>query len=239
MKIPFPCTACIDEGVIAPGGVVRLTPADSGLYDVICTNGHSTPVTLQQMRFEILFEIGVTAVVDGYYREAISSFASALERFFEFYIEMVFRERQVDGGLRALVWKMVSKQSERQLGAFLFLYALHENELPPHLSTGKIELRNDVVHKGKFPTELQAVEFGNSVLKIINPIIRKMKDRSGQIVLEAVINHGMDIVMAAKKHVSSGMCLNTTVSLSKSNEVPDCTDIRSRFDMIKFFQQNL
>jgi hypothetical protein len=34
----------------------------------------------------VLFDIGANAVVDGYYREAITSFSASLERFYEYFL---------------------------------------------------------------------------------------------------------------------------------------------------------
>jgi hypothetical protein len=50
-----------------------------------CDAGRENVFTLQKQKFEILFEMGAMALLDGYYREAGASVAVALERFFEFY----------------------------------------------------------------------------------------------------------------------------------------------------------
>lgn len=232
MKIPFRCIGCADEGVNAEAQVVKMIPMESGLYEVKCNRGHSRLTVLQQMRFEILFEIGVAAIKDGYFREAVSSFAAALERFFEFYIEMVFRERKADSTLRASVWKMIAAQSERQLGAYLFLYALHENEKPVYLSDKNIQFRNAVVHKGRFPTEQEAIDFGNVVMSIINPIVRRLKERGSDNVLHAVIDYSKAVLSVTKQQVTSSLCHNTTISLAYGVSVPDCTDIRDRLNVL-------
>lgn len=59
--------------------------ADDGRYEITCEKEHRSVVILNNIKFELLFEIGLNATVDGYYREVVSSFASALERFYEFY----------------------------------------------------------------------------------------------------------------------------------------------------------
>jgi hypothetical protein len=52
---------------------------DDGLYEATCPKGHKSITILQQRKFEILFDIGIYAINDGYYREAISSFTASLE----------------------------------------------------------------------------------------------------------------------------------------------------------------
>jgi hypothetical protein len=59
--------------------------SDTGKYEVVCDCGHRSAVVLQNLKFELLFEMGINAIVDGYPREAVSSFSAALERFYEFY----------------------------------------------------------------------------------------------------------------------------------------------------------
>ena len=43
---------------------------------------------MNNLKFELLFELGINALIDGYPREAVSSFASALERFYEFFCQV-------------------------------------------------------------------------------------------------------------------------------------------------------
>jgi len=58
---------------------------DHGDYEVKCEVGHVSLVNLDNLKFELLFELGINAHVDGYAREAVTSFASSLERFQEFF----------------------------------------------------------------------------------------------------------------------------------------------------------
>jgi hypothetical protein len=68
---------------------------EDGLYTGKCPRGHDLLVATQTLRHEMLFEIALNAIVDGYRREAISSFASSVERFFEFALRVLARNRQV------------------------------------------------------------------------------------------------------------------------------------------------
>jgi hypothetical protein len=114
------------------------------------------------------------AITDGYYREAVASFASSLERFYEFFIKVKLLHEKVDSIAVTKSWKNVAQQSERQLGAFILFYTQTFNEEPLLLSQSNTKFRNDVIHKGLIPKKQDAIEFGQAVLNVINPIVEKM-----------------------------------------------------------------
>lgn len=74
-------------------------------------------------------------------------------------------------------WRNVAAQSERQFGAFVFLYALEFGRPPKLLDQKWIELRNEVIHKGKIPTKDEALQYGQDVLDVVRPILREMQER--------------------------------------------------------------
>lgn len=51
---------------------------DDGLYQITCSRGHVTVTAIQEQKFEILFDLGAMALLDGYTREAVSSIAASL-----------------------------------------------------------------------------------------------------------------------------------------------------------------
>ena len=102
---------------------------DDGRYQTTCPKGHTSITILQEQKFELLFDIGAYAIVDGYYREAVSSFTSSLERFYEFVIKSILLDAQMSENLIKETWNSVSSQSERQFGAFLFLYLNNFNRV--------------------------------------------------------------------------------------------------------------
>jgi hypothetical protein len=104
---------------------------DSGIYQVRCPKGHEGYVLLQQQKFELLFDIGACTVLDGYYREAVSSFTSSLERFYEFFVRVVLLQNGTPHGEIGAMWKHLAKQSERQLGAYIVLYTRECGTNPP------------------------------------------------------------------------------------------------------------
>lgn len=151
---------------------------NDGIYEVHCSKGHKSITIIDNINFEILFEYGLNAIVDGYYREAVSSLTSAMERYFEFFIKTILRTSVTEFKLIDKVWKKVSSQSERQLGAYLMLYFQTFGKEPLMLNQNReIPFRNSVIHKGYIPKKQEAINFGNSVLKIIEASLIDLKNK--------------------------------------------------------------
>jgi hypothetical protein len=92
---------------------------DNSVYKLICDKGHESIVFIQEQKFEILFEMGTMALLDGYTREAVSSIAAAIERFYEFCIQVFVINKGIDYEVFEKTWKLMKSQSERQIGALL------------------------------------------------------------------------------------------------------------------------
>lgn len=133
---------------------------DDGRYEFICEKGHTTVTVLQEQKFEVLFDLGAYAILDGYHREAVTSFTSSLERFYEFFIKASLFEDGLEEHVVAESWKKISSQCERQLGAFIFLYLECFSESPSLLRQNQIQFRNEVTHKGKIPSREEAINYG-------------------------------------------------------------------------------
>ena len=151
---------------------------NDGIYEVNCAKGHKSKTIIDNINFEILFEYGLNAIVDGYYREAVSSITSAMERYFEFFIKTILRNTTTDFDSISKVWKKVSSQSERQLGAYIMLYFQAFGKEPLLLNQNKeVPFRNSVIHKGYIPTKDEAVNYGNSVMNIIEKSLIDLKQK--------------------------------------------------------------
>ena len=94
----------------------------SGKLTLRCAQGHETVVTLPIPLFELLFDIGCAALLDGYAREAVTSFASSFERFEEFTCRFLLARRRVSFEGVDAWWKEVATSSERQKGSFVALW---------------------------------------------------------------------------------------------------------------------
>lgn len=235
MRLMVVCHECLrsimpDNGVaeaMPPGA--RLNPLraltfveyeDSGLYRFTCRLGHEVTTRLQSERFELLFEIAMHALIDGYYREAVTSFSSALERFCEFAVAVLLKESGIASDLRQDLWKEVAKQSERQHGAHFFLYAAKFGVAPRTLSRAEREFRNDVVHKGLIPSRAQALKFGESVRQVI---VEELSHLRGTVLgsLDAVIVENLFIQHGVKTgHVTSVGAISKSSPISAGVDPP-------------------
>jgi len=175
------CFDCMTKFATAPSLVLLSDYLRDGTCELSCENGHKTVVCLQQFPFEIHFQIGALALLDGYYAESTFAFAKALERFYEFCIKL-FSLEDVLPGVFEMTWKSIKKQSERQLGAFIFLYLKKFKECPPIFSDQKFssslkcsEFRNNVIHQGYLPSKDQAFAYGQMIFEYIQQLIVKLR----------------------------------------------------------------
>lgn len=164
----------LEADIEVPVPVSRLS--DNGKYQVKCGAGHVTSVTLDNLKFELLFELGVNALVDGYPREAVSSFTSSLERFQEFFFRVVMAHFSVPSSAVETAWKAVSRQSERQLGAYISASLMLAKTPPTLLDPNKgVKFRNSVIHNGYVPNSDEAISFGDAVMTLINQALDTLR----------------------------------------------------------------
>lgn len=172
MKIIVRCHQCGPEEEAA-----LLEIENENLHQVICDKGHKSSLMITQQKHEILFEVAANAIVDGYHREAISSFSASLERYYEFFIKVITVGLPCEEFEKA--WKQVASQSERQLGGYIFTYISTYRTSPEILPQPLTTLRNNVIHKGHIPSRGEAIKFGEAVAKIINNgcnLLRRTKE---------------------------------------------------------------
>ncbi len=136
-------------------------------YEVVCRRGHRNRLALWVPRFAILIDAGACALHEGYYREAVSSFAAGLERFYEYWLRAMLAHMGVPSGAIAATWKAMAAQSERQFGAYTALYCSVFKRPPDVLNTTEREFRNDAVHKGKIPSRASTHRFGQRVIDLV------------------------------------------------------------------------
>lgn len=226
MRLEIPCMKCLQEFGRPTGDFARVEFKDDGCYEVTCSFGHATVTVLQQQKFEILFDIGAHAILDGYYREAVSSFTSSLERFYEFAIRIFLDKSTGSDDLFQTVWKNVSSQSERQLGAFIFLWATHFQEAALLLPQSMITFRNEVIHKGKIPSRDEATRYGNSVLAVLRPKLQTLQRNFPDQIGNSVFRQIRGSAEKADDHIQvATMCIPTIISLSNGEPSHDKKDL--------------
>ena len=162
---------------------------EEALAFIECSRGHKSAILLQSQKFEILLESAANALIEGYTLEAASSLSSAYERFFEFAINVFCKKSKVSKESIDETFKQVSKQSERQIGAFLFLHLLVFGK---HYTLNKRipELRNKVIHQGYIPTPDEVIKLGEliyqEIVAITNLLSSKLSSELRQVVMETV-----------------------------------------------------
>jgi hypothetical protein len=216
VKMPLICAECMRENVSTASFIVAADVQDSNLYFVKCPKGHDSYVILQEQKFELLFAIGACALLDGYYREAVTSFTSSLERFHEFYVWAALLQNGYADSDIEVMWKPLSRQSERQLGAYLALYMIENGTLPPILSSKNVEFRNDVIHRGKIPARAEALAYGECILETIKPALRNAKQKFPDGIQKQIGKHMLTAHKAAKEGSAvATSCMPTILSLSR------------------------
>ena len=234
MKLPVTCAKCMQEDIANAMITATVEFRDDGRYEINCPKGHSSITLLQQQKFEILFDIGAYAILDGYYREAVSSFTSSLERFYEFFIKVVCLSKEIDWDKTQEAWKEVSNQSERQLGAFIFLHLQETGNKPSLLSNSKVKFRNEVIHKGKIPNKEQALEYGQAVLDVIKPLLNLLKTDYSEAVGNATFRHLSNTRNSSDDGMPvATMCISTIISLSNGEPSHDQRDLEEALNQLR------
>jgi len=177
MRLEISCNECSLE--IAPGESSAVysrvcSIRDDGVYEFECPNGHRTITVLRTPKHEVLYTIGANALLDGYLRDALASFAASLERYYEFAVRVIARHKGIEPDNFNAAWSSLSKQSERQFGAFVIAWVLETGKPYTSISKTRIEnltrLRNEVIHQGKIPTPSECKNYGKYVLDIAAPV---------------------------------------------------------------------
>lgn len=179
MKFLLICMDCLQENGIPDFRPVVVTVNDERFFKMTCPIGHQTLTVIQQPKHEVLFELGMNALVDGYPREAVTSFASSLENFYEFCINQVSLYKGVDRASLDAGWKYMTKQSERQLGAFVMLWLNYFGSAPTLLSDSSRSFRNRVVHQGYIPRRDETLAFGDDIVACVASNLRDMQHHLG------------------------------------------------------------
>ena len=188
--IAFTCAECtgLPPGYADPtlrtDSIVIMPYSQGPRYDGLCKYKHINRIYLEDRPFEVLFEIAAHAILDGYYREAVASFTSSLERFYEFAIRCFVKRHGIEPDVFSKSWNTVVKQSERQLGAFFYLWLSHFGTIPALLPTDKTTFRNKVIHQGLIPSREEAVSYGQVVLLLIRDQFGRLLEDYGNETLE-------------------------------------------------------
>lgn len=149
---------------------------DNGIVYLTCDKGHRTAEVYRSRKHQFLFESGCHALLDHYTNEAVSTFSAALERAYEFFLRVAYRKLGLPSSLLDASWKHVLAQSERQFGAFIFLFPVIAGapfELPERIP----QLRNRIIHRGYIARFDEVMEYAAIVFSLIRKIMNVLSDR--------------------------------------------------------------
>lgn len=168
MKITATCGKCSSESPVEIAEEFN----DDNFYELTCPSGHVTLFHIQAPKFELIYQLGVLALADGYSREAVASLATAADVFVEFCLRVLLGRCGFNKDQQEAAKKLWGKQSERQLGALAALL-LNETRQPlDYLSNSVVAFRNDVVHKGRIPARDEAIEYGQAIMDFVYRTLR-------------------------------------------------------------------
>ncbi len=162
-KIQFLPTGCVACQQSKHTFLDRTAVVEIRTHTYVCECGATTVFFHGHEKFELLFEAGLQALTEGFLREAILDFTGCLERTYESVVQTLLASQGCDEDTVEGTWKQVAASSERQLGMFLGLWASEFGKPPARFSQKQVGLRNDVVHKGVFCTDDQAIAYGQAV----------------------------------------------------------------------------
>jgi hypothetical protein len=182
----------------------------SGKLTLRCEQGDTTVATLPMPDFELLFDVGCSALLDDYPREAITTFASSFERFVEFSCRLLLARGNVSFEGVDCWWKDVAKHSERQRGSFVALWIAHFRSPPPLLHNELVELRNTAFTRA-YSAESAAREYGEGVLRsVVGGIVTLRNCFDSELEYDDFVEHHILRLGAGESHFS--FIANTVLS---------------------------
>ena len=193
IKFYIPCLICQQET-----GIPNLVFKQEALNDEFCflstcSKGHKTITVLRNERFQLLFDMACNAYLNGDYKDSVTNAASAVERFHEYFINVVtlapYTEsqelycQQYNNFLKT--WRKVDNQTERQTGGFLMLYFCAFQTLPPkYFSNNTSNFRNEAVHKGHLPKQDKTLEYLEKCYMYMLEIIELLRTKYNESMID-------------------------------------------------------
>lgn len=173
MKSLLQCVECTKSGSVQPYLFVG-DYYDGHTVEATCPLGHAAFSIVQNPKFETLLTAAADALIHDQTLQAVACLAASRERLFELAIRVFARSSGVDPGNFEASWKEVASQSERQFGAFLFLY-LAATGKPYEFDKKLATARNAALHKGEIPTTGEAFDYAGKVYQEISNLANYLR----------------------------------------------------------------
>jgi len=143
---------------------------DGPFYKLRCPFGHDAIVLLGNPKHEILFQMAAYSLLDEVVRDAVTTFGSSLEKFWEFTSQCIAASQGVEP---LPIPRVRSGRKTRFEKAWREILKTE----PPVMTTDEYEIRNRVLHEGYVPTLEEVADFGNKVLVLIAPAMQVLRWR--------------------------------------------------------------
>lgn len=237
MKLNYlSCMECLIENGYPSFKFHSLELNENNLYTFTCDQNHTTQTCLQNPRFEILFDIGVKALQEGFQDAAVSRFAAALENFYEYCIKVWLYANELKTPEIDSLWNDI-KLSERRLGAFYALFSIDKHRYNYltniNLSIQKwAKFRNDVIHNGYLPSYNESFQKAEEIYLFIRKIMTHFKNNYSkeiiQITEQYLLNipaqaarvstlHHTTILNIADTHCRDDISFQDAINMNESN----------------------
>ena len=192
MKLPFTCPQCDQENREKGNFIPSIEQRDIIItnqitYEYTCSKGHQYFYVLQIERFEMLYKLAIHEFLENNFRACVINCAAALERFYEFFLQVVFHDNGYSSEkFYEEIWLPIKDRSKRQEDLFKDTYIeLTSIEKPPVLKDTHRKFRNHIVHQGEFPKKEQTRDFADTIFRIIGIglyILHKYCDSSIEVI---------------------------------------------------------
>lgn len=135
----------------------------------------------------MLYKLAIHEFLENNFRACVINCAAALERFYEFFLQVVFHHNGYSSEKFFVeIWLPIKDRSKRQEDLFKDTFIeLTSIEKPPVLKDTHRKFRNHIVHQGEFPKKEQTRDFADTIFRIIGIglyILHKYCDSSIEVI---------------------------------------------------------
>lgn len=183
MRFVRHCLDCVKEVALkTPEGEKYLIQLSYGevdsnfLIEFSCSAGHKSLWFYKVEHFDMLYYAALDSYFKGCYSESVMSFSVSLERIYELFIKTVLYDKYKDYTLVENYWKPLSKQSERQFGAFCTLYFSETGEIW-NVNEKMVAFRNSVIHKGLITNQIETEDYAVYVTDLLSKLVILIKNK--------------------------------------------------------------
>jgi hypothetical protein len=156
--------------------------------------------------------------------------------FQEFVVRVMFVKDIVSEEQFDKAWMKIGR-SEPQYGVYVGVYTIDRGVPPPTMSDSMKTFRNDVIHKGKIPSEDEAVRYGEVVFNVIEPILSDLKTKERSCIGEVLQRHVLRLYEQARQHGAQIVTMAPTRVLSIITDVSCQETLRNGLARIRADRQ--